>query len=74
MTPDTHCQVDQEGGLDMKSAKLDVKEYSYFAGNQWRKAADDKFFRGSRAVAVTCLPESQQDRGCSRLSGTLCAA
>jgi delta 1-pyrroline-5-carboxylate dehydrogenase len=28
----------------MQSAEIDVKEYSYFAGNQWRKAADKKFF------------------------------
>src|SRR6201987_5379311 len=28
----------------MKSAQIDVREYSYFANNQWRKAADNKFF------------------------------
>src|SRR5258706_13681521 len=28
----------------MTSTQIDVKEYSYFAGNQWRKAADHKFF------------------------------
>src|SRR6202022_2092565 len=28
----------------MTSKQDDVKEYSYFAGNQWRKAKDDKFF------------------------------
>ena len=28
----------------MQSAQVDVKEYSYFAGNQWRKAADNKVF------------------------------
>jgi hypothetical protein len=28
----------------MESQQTDVKEYSYFAGNQWRKAADDKVF------------------------------
>jgi acyl-CoA reductase-like NAD-dependent aldehyde dehydrogenase len=28
----------------MKSAQTDVREYSYFANNQWRKAADNKFF------------------------------
>ena len=28
----------------MQSTQLDVKEYSYFAGNQWRKAADNQVF------------------------------
>src|SRR6201987_4300327 len=28
----------------MKSAQIDVKEYRYFAGNEWREAADKKFF------------------------------
>ena len=28
----------------MQSTKMDVNEYSYFAGNQWRKAADNKAF------------------------------
>ena len=28
----------------MQSTQTDVKEYSYFAGNQWRKAADHQFF------------------------------
>jgi hypothetical protein len=28
----------------MKSAQMNVKEYSYFVNNQWRKAADNKFF------------------------------
>src|SRR6202051_3664492 len=28
----------------MASTQLDVKEYSYFAGNQWREAAGKKFF------------------------------
>jgi acyl-CoA reductase-like NAD-dependent aldehyde dehydrogenase len=28
----------------MTSTQTDVKEYSYFAGNQWRKAADNQFF------------------------------
>lgn len=28
----------------MKSAQVDVKEYKYFANNQWREAADKKFF------------------------------
>src|ERR1700686_3439731 len=28
----------------MESQQTDVKEYSYFAGNQWRKAADNKVF------------------------------
>src|ERR1700690_4464258 len=28
----------------MQSTQRDVKEYSYFAGNQWRKAADNKVF------------------------------
>jgi acyl-CoA reductase-like NAD-dependent aldehyde dehydrogenase len=41
---DTRCHVDQEGGHDMKSAQIDVKEYSYFVDNQWREAADKKFF------------------------------
>jgi acyl-CoA reductase-like NAD-dependent aldehyde dehydrogenase len=29
----------------MQSTQMDVKEYSYFAGNQWRGAADKKFFQ-----------------------------
>jgi len=28
----------------MPSTQNDVKEYSYFAGSQWRKAADGKVF------------------------------
>src|SRR5260370_36265445 len=28
----------------MTTTQIDVKEYSYFAGNQWRKAKDDQFF------------------------------
>ena len=28
----------------MASTQTDVKDYSYFAGNQWRKAGDNKFF------------------------------
>jgi acyl-CoA reductase-like NAD-dependent aldehyde dehydrogenase len=28
----------------MPSTEIDVKEYSYFAGNQWREAAEKKFF------------------------------
>jgi acyl-CoA reductase-like NAD-dependent aldehyde dehydrogenase len=28
----------------MQTTQMDVKEYSYFAGNQWRKAADNKLF------------------------------
>jgi acyl-CoA reductase-like NAD-dependent aldehyde dehydrogenase len=28
----------------MQATQTDVKEYSYFAGNQWRKAADDQTF------------------------------
>src|ERR1700686_3242298 len=28
----------------MESTQTDVKEYSYFAGNQWRKAADNQVF------------------------------
>src|ERR1700676_3436559 len=28
----------------MESQQTDVKEYSYFAGNQWRKAADNQTF------------------------------
>src|SRR5579872_1815870 len=28
----------------MNSTEVDVKEYGYFAGNQWRKAADNQFF------------------------------
>src|SRR5580698_6692923 len=28
----------------MQSTQLDVKEYSYFAGNQWRKSADNQVF------------------------------
>src|SRR5580692_12954108 len=28
----------------MESRQTDVKEHSYFAGNQWRKAADNKVF------------------------------
>src|SRR6266550_4106576 len=28
----------------MASTQIEVKDYRYFAGNQWRKAADDQFF------------------------------
>src|SRR5467141_3007032 len=28
----------------MRSTAVDVKEYGYFAGNQWRQAADDRVF------------------------------
>ena len=28
----------------MESTQIDVKEYSYFAGNQWRKTADNLVF------------------------------
>jgi len=28
----------------MTTTQIEVKDYSYFAGNQWRKAADDQFF------------------------------
>jgi acyl-CoA reductase-like NAD-dependent aldehyde dehydrogenase len=28
----------------MQSTQMDVREYSYFAGNQWRKAADNQVF------------------------------
>src|SRR5579862_8543446 len=28
----------------MTSTQIDVKDYSYFAGNQWRKAADNQVF------------------------------
>lgn len=28
----------------MQSTQMDVKEYSYFADNQWRKAKDNQFF------------------------------
>src|SRR5579863_2388438 len=28
----------------MNSTEVDVKEYGYFAGNKWRKAADKQFF------------------------------
>jgi acyl-CoA reductase-like NAD-dependent aldehyde dehydrogenase len=28
----------------MQPTQMDVKEYSYFAGNQWRKAADNQTF------------------------------
>src|SRR6202163_1280398 len=28
----------------MQSTQMDVKEYSYFAGNQWRRAADNQVF------------------------------
>ncbi len=28
----------------MTSTQIEVKDYRYFAGNQWRKAADDQFF------------------------------
>ncbi len=28
----------------MQTAQMDVKEYGYFAGNQWRKAADNQVF------------------------------
>jgi hypothetical protein len=28
----------------MTSTQIDVKDYSYFAGNQWRSAKDNHFF------------------------------
>ena len=28
----------------MQTTQMDVKEYSYFAGNQWRQSADNKLF------------------------------
>jgi len=28
----------------MTSTQIEVKDYRYFAGNQWRKATDDQFF------------------------------
>jgi acyl-CoA reductase-like NAD-dependent aldehyde dehydrogenase len=28
----------------MTATQIDVKDYSYFAGNEWRKAADNQFF------------------------------
>ena len=28
----------------MASTQIDVKDYRYFAGNQWRKAEDGQFF------------------------------
>ena len=34
----------------MQTTQMDVKEYSYFAGNQWRKAVDNQALRGSRAL------------------------
>src|SRR6202171_3074999 len=34
----------QAGDEFMTSTQIDVKDYSYFAGNQWRKAADNKVF------------------------------
>jgi acyl-CoA reductase-like NAD-dependent aldehyde dehydrogenase len=33
----------QEAG-EMQSAQVNVKEYSYFAGNEWRTAADNQVF------------------------------
>ena len=58
----------------MTSTQIEVKDYRYFAGNQWRKAADDQFFEvhepysgqlfarvaaGSRADARSCGCSSQ---------------
>src|ERR1700687_5641254 len=34
----------QAGDELMTSMQIDVKNYNYFAGNQWRKAADNKVF------------------------------
>src|ERR1700681_3680176 len=34
----------QAGDEFMTSTQIEVKDYRYFAGNQWRKAADDQFF------------------------------
>ena len=28
----------------MTSAQIDVKDYNYFADNQWRRAKDNQFF------------------------------
>jgi hypothetical protein len=36
----------------MRSTQMDVKEYSYFAGNQWRKAADNQVFEVDMDYAV----------------------
>src|ERR1700758_1878713 len=30
--------------LAMPTAQTDVREYNYFAGNQWRQSADNKLF------------------------------
>ena len=35
----------------MQSTQMDVKEYSYFAGNQWRKAADNQVFEVHEAYS-----------------------
>src|SRR5258706_8643480 len=35
---------EQKGLRIMQSTQMDVKEYGYFAGNQWRKAADNQVF------------------------------
>src|SRR4029077_847117 len=34
----------QAGDELMTSTQIDVKDYSYFAGNQWRSAKDNHFF------------------------------
>jgi hypothetical protein len=36
----------------MKSAQIDVKEYSYFVDNQWREAAGKKFFEVCEPCSV----------------------
>ena len=56
----------------MTSTQIDVKEYSYFAGNQWRKAADNQVFEVHEPysgklfarVAAGSRADARVGRGC----------
>ena len=58
----------------MQSTQMDVKEYSYFAGNQWRKAADNQVFEVHEPysgklfarVAAGSRADAPRRRGCGR--------
>ena len=44
----------------MKSAQTDVKDYSYFVDNQWRKAKDNQLFEVHEPYIGELLLVSQQ--------------
>jgi hypothetical protein len=45
----------------VQSTQTDVKEYSYFAGNQWRKAANNQVFEVHEPYSGKLLHASRQD-------------